>query len=456
MNTSRPRANAPSSMNIQKPEPMKYAAFPPSTRLPANPNADIAGAIIRAIARAVALIAGALLTGCITQPTSQPAGQPSTESAVCPAQTVCPICQVCPAPPVPEPPRAKLFEPANFADLPGWSADNMGDALGALRASCNRLRNQTAWRDACAAAANVSAANLRRFMEERFQPWRVATPDGNTEGLITGYYEPLLRGSRTRQGIYRVPLYAPPDDLLVIDLAAINPDLRNLRLRGRVEGRRVVPYYSRAEIDRGTAPVSGKELVWVDDAIEAFFLEIQGSGRIQFENGDILRLGYADQNGHPYVSIGRTLIERGELQASEASMQGIQAWARANPSRLAELLAQNPSYVFFRELPRQAADPALGPPGAMGAALTPQRSIAVDPRFIPLGVPIFLATTAPGKSDPLQRLVFAQDTGGAIRGAVRADYFWGFGAEAGNQAGRMRQQGRMWVLWPKGSQPPQP
>ncbi len=332
----------------------------------------------------------------------------------------------------------------------------MADALGALRTSCTRLRNRPDWRDACAAAASTGADRLRQFFEEHFLPWRVSAADGNTEGLITGYYEPLLRGSRIRQGAYRVPLYAPPDDLLIVDLAAINPDLRNLRLRGRIEGRRVVPYFSRAEIERGAAPLSGKELAWVDDAVEAFFLQIQGSGRVQLDNGDTLRLGYAEQNGHPYVSIGRALIERGELQASEASMQGIQAWARANPARLPELLAQNPSYVFFRELPKASSDPALGPPGAMGTALTPQRSIAVDPRFIPLGVPVFLATSMPGKSEPLRRLVFAQDTGGAIRGAVRADFFWGFGAEAGNQAGSMRQQGRMWVLWPKGSQPPSP
>ncbi|MFM9970952.1 MAG: murein transglycosylase A [Burkholderiales bacterium] len=287
-------------------------------------------------------------------------------------------------------------------------------------------------------------------------PWRIATAEGNTQGLVTGYYEPLLRGSRTRQGAFQIPLYSAPDDLLTIDLSAINPELRNMRLRGRIEGRRVVPYFSRAEIDAGTAPLKGKELVWVDDVIEAFFLQIQGSGRIQFNNGDTLRLGYADQNGHPYISIGRVLIEQGELRSSDASMQGIQAWARANPSRLAELLAQNPSYVFFRELPRSSSDPNLGPPGALGVALTPQRSIAVDPRFIPLGAPIYLATTRPNKDEPLNRLVFAQDTGGAIRGAVRADYFWGFGAAAGAEAGRMRQQGRLWLLWPKGSTPTNP
>jgi membrane-bound lytic murein transglycosylase A len=250
------------------------------------------------------------------------------------------------------------------------------------------------------------------------------------------------------------PLYAPPDDLLTIDLSAVNPDLRNMRLRGRLQGRRVVPYWSRAEIESGVAPVNGKELVWVDDAVEAFFLQIQGSGRVRLGNGEVLRLGYADQNGHPYQSIGRTLIERGELQPGEASMQAIQAWAAANPQRLPELLNQNPSYVFFREL--QLPDPAVGPIGALGVPLTPQRSIAVDPRYVPLGAPAFLATTWPASDLPLYRLMIAQDTGGAIRGPVRADFFWGFGAEAGALAGRMRQQGRMWVLLPKEMKPPTP
>jgi len=384
--------------------------------------------------------------------------QPPQELAACPAPTVCTACPVCPSPTVPvlPPIRVEPLVAVDFSELPGWRDDDLANVLGALRASCGRLRSSSVWQEPCAAATGIGAAGLREFFESRFVPWRINAPDGSSEGLITGYYEPLLRGSRVRRRGFEVPLYSPPDDLLTIDLSAINPDLRNMRLRGRIEGKRVVPYFSRAEIDKGAAPLAGKELVWVDDAVEAFFLQIQGSGRIEFENGETLRLGYADQNGHPYVSIGRTLIERGEMQASEASMQGIQAWARANPSRLPELLAQNPSYVFFRELPRLSGDPSLGPPGAMGAPLTPERSIAVDTRFIPLGAPVFLATTRPAKEEPLNRLVFAQDTGGAIRGAIRADYFWGFGADAGREAGRMRQQGRLWILWPKGFKPPGP
>jgi membrane-bound lytic murein transglycosylase A len=298
-----------------------------------------------------------------------------------------------------------------------------------------------------------TAEQVRAYFEEFFIPHRAANPDGSTQGLVTGYYEPLLRGSRQRIAPYVHPLYAPPEDLLIVDLAPVAPDTKHLRLRGRLEGRRVVPYYSRAEIESGAAPVVGKEIVWVDDAIEVFFLQIQGSGRVRLENGEELRVGYADQNGHPYQSIGRYLIDRGELQLGETSMQGIQAWARANPARIVELLNQNPSYVFFRELPPSDG----GPIGAFGVPLTAQRSIAVDPRFIPLGAPVFLATTEPNSEVPLQRLMVAQDTGGAIRGPVRADFFWGTGPEAGSRAGRMRQQGSMWVLLPRerstGSEP---
>jgi len=207
----------------------------------------------------------------------------------------------------------------------------------------------------------------------------------------------------------------------------------------------VVPYYPRAEIERGLPALAGKELLWVDDPVDLFFLQIQGSGRVQLPSGELVRVGYADQNGQPYKSIGRYLAEQGELKLEQTSMQGIKAWGAANPAKLDALLDRNPSYVFFRELPPAAG----GPVGALGVALTPERSIAVDPRYIPLGAPVFLATTWPGSAQALQRLVLAQDTGGAIRGAVRADYFWGFGEAAGAQAGRMRQSARMWVLLPR-------
>jgi len=390
-------------------------------------------------------------------PLAAPAASAAPAAPAASTLLQCPACPVCPAP-VPTPPpavKAPLFEAVGFDALPGWSTDNLAAAWSAFRASCHALRFQTPWRAACGEAAKLApgtttptVAAVRAYFESQFVPYRLSTTEGNTQGLATGYYEPLLRGSRTRRAPYLHALYAPPDDLLVIDLISVNPDLKNMRLRGRLEGRRVVPYWSRAEIERGLASVSGKELVWVDNPIEAFFLEVQGSGRIALDSGETLRLNYADQNGHPYQSIGRWLLDRGELKPGEATMQGIKAWALANPKRVEELLAQNPSYVFFREL--QVSDPSIGPPGAQGVPLTPERSIAVDPRYTPLGAPVFVATTYPNSDARLERLVIAQDTGGAIRGQVRADYFWGFGAEAGALAGRMRQPLRMWVLLPKG------
>jgi membrane-bound lytic murein transglycosylase A len=219
-----------------------------------------------------------------------------------------------------------------------------------------------------------------------------------------------------------------------------------MRLRGRIEGRRLVPYWSRAEIDGGDGRFSAPVLAWLEDPVELFFLQIQGSGQIRLASGERMRVGYADQNGHPYRSLGRHLVERGELKLEQASMQGIKAWALANPEKLQEALNVNASYVFFRELAPQG-----DPVGALGVPLSAGYSIAVDARFVPLGAPVYLATTLPLSSRPLQRLMAAQDTGGAIRGAVRADFYWGSGAEAGALAGRMRQQGRLWLLWPRGT-----
>src|SRR6185436_10521576 len=204
--------------------------------------------------------------------------------------------------------------------------------------------------------------------------------------------------------------------------------------------------YDRAGIEEGRAPLVGREIVWVDDPVDLFFLQVQGSGRIALDTGETMRVGYAEHNGYPYRSIGRILVERGDLALEKASMQGIKAWALANPGKLTELLNQNSRYVFFRELPAGAA----GPPGALGVPLTPRRSIAVDPRFVPLGAPVYIATTWPLTEKPLNQLVLAQDTGSAIRGAVRADYFWGFGEDAAREAGRMKQPLRMWVLMPRG------
>lgn len=385
------------------------------------------------------------LAGC-----AQPPVKPAMRVDGCPAPAACPACPACPAVEIPRPVE-KPLQTADWSELPGWLDDDPTSAFAAFLATCRSLERQATWRPVCNSARAVtdkSIPALRAWFEAQFKPWALVNPDGSRRGLVTGYYEPILKGSRKESDEFRYPVFGPPDDLIIVDLTELYPELRHLRLRGRIEGRKLVPYYSRAEWVPEELKRAGAALLWVDDPIDFFFMQIQGSGQVQLADGTRVRLNYADQNGHPYRSIGRWLIERGEVKVEQASMQGIKAWARANPSRLPELLNANPSLVFFRELPATGS----GPQGAMGLALTPERSLAVDPRHVPLGAPIWLATTRPNSEQPLVRLMLAQDTGGAIRGVVRADFFWGSGVDAGNQAGKMRQQGQMWVLMPRGYQ----
>jgi len=329
-----------------------------------------------------------------------------------------------------------------------WKEDAVSEAWGAFLQSCSTLIKRTAWQGVCSEAVAMTApddAAVRAFFEQRFQPYQSTQEDGSVEGMVTGYYEPLLKGDRVRTSRARYPLHAAPDDLISVDLASIYPELKGLRLRGKLVGNKILPYPTRKEIESANGGFTGKPIAWANDPVDLFFLQIQGSGRIELPDGVHMRVGYADQNGHPYLSIGKLLVERGELKLEQASMQGIKNWGVKNPGKLPELLASNPSYVFFRELPNGLP----GPLGALGVPLTGERSIAVDPRFLPLGAPVFLATTQPNSPQPLNKLVMAQDTGGAIRGGVRADFFWGFGNAAGELAGRMKQRGRMWVLLPK-------
>jgi peptidoglycan lytic transglycosylase A len=332
--------------------------------------------------------------------------------------------------------------------MPGWTEDNLAQAWDAFLQSCSALKNQLVWQPVCLTAEffeHKDNQHLRLFFELNFTPYQVLNADGSDEGMVTGYYEPLLFGSRTLSSRYRYPIYSVPDDLLAVDMGDVYPDLKNLRLRGRIVGKKVVPYYSRAEIEQGAPTLIGRELLWVDNPVELFFLQIQGSGRVKLDTGETIRIGYAEQNGYPYKSIGRLLVERGELPLDKASMQGIKNWGFQNPQKLAALLNENPSYVFFRELPSNLP----GPIGAFGVPLTAGRSLAIDPRVIPQGAPVYISTTWPNSSNPLNRLMLAQDRGGAINGGVRADFFWGFGEEAANQAGKMKQSGKMWVLLPK-------
>ncbi|MFZ1852157.1 MAG: murein transglycosylase A [Nitrosomonas sp.] len=341
-----------------------------------------------------------------------------------------------------------IHKSAAWSALVDWEKDDLLPAWQAFVKSCNVLNKQALWQEPCKTAIalnNPDNATLARFFSSNFTPYQILNKDNTEEGLVTGYYEPLLKGSRKPSERYRFPIHAAPAELLTINLGTTYPEIKDLKLRGRLEGNKIVPYYTRAEIMQNPSILSTQAFLWVEDEVELFFLHVQGSGRVLLENGNIIKIGYSDQNGHPYNSIGKLLVQRGELKLENASMQGIKQWGRKNPSQLPELLKQNARYVFFRELPADIS----GPIGALGVPLTAGRSIAIDPLSVPQGAPVFLATTWPNTNRPLNRLMVAQDVGSAIIGGVRADFFWGFGEEAATQAGKMKQSGKMWVLMPK-------
>ena len=372
-----------------------------------------------------------------------------------------------PGPDRPDPDRLVL-RPVSFQDLPGWQADDQSAALQALRRSCAALEDRADdepldiaapggrvgdWRAICKASAGLEGADrARSFFEAHFMPYE-ARNGVEAVGLFTGYFEPELRGATQIDGRYGVPLYGRPDDLVTVDLGLFRPSLVGERVAGRVADGALEPYATRAEVDGGVLAAQGLELVWVDDPVDAFFLHIQGSGRISFEDGTTRRVAYAATNGHNYFAIGRRLVDLGVLDREDVTMPAIRDWLAANPERASEVMHENASYVFFRWLEEEQA--TEGPVGAQGVALTAGRSLAVDRRFVPMTVPIWLESAAPDpdparEDRPLRRLMVAQDTGSAIRGPVRGDVFWGTGAEAGAVAGRMRHEGRYWLLLPHG------
>ena len=370
-----------------------------------------------------------------------------------PARTPAPVEQrgAAPAPPTPatpaaSPPVAAAPRPeapaldrgkvrwvaASWTDLPGFAADRIADAWPALQASCTRPA--AGWNELCARALLAPPMDdeaLRRWLAAHLQPWRLEAPDGAAEGLATGYFEPTIDASRRPRGAFRIPLYAPPP--------------------GR-------PGYTRQQYDSlpaAQALLKGLEIAWIEDPLDALLLQVQGSGRLRILDGEgratVVRLAFAAHNDQPYRSLGRWLIEQGELTADAASWPAIKAWAQKNPQRLQELLWANPRMVFFRE--EALADPTQGPRGAQGVPLTPGRSVAVDPTAVPHGTLLWLDSTEPLSATPLRRLVVAQDSGAAITGAVRVDLFFGWGREAEARAGRMKQPLRLWALWPRGQAP---
>lgn len=390
--------------------------------------------------RCIWLAAAFWLAGCQTLP---PTSQPDPTKPVTPA----PEKAAGSTTSVPTQPYA-LLKAASWADLPGLAKEDWVISWRAWMQSCQGLKNKPDWQAVCSAALTVKADDttaIRAYWQQYFNVYQTQQLDGAQQGLITGYYQPVLKGARSASERYPVPLYKVPTDLITVNLSALFPELKYKRVRGRVQGQSLVPYYTRSEIEQNQSPLAGNELLWVTDAVEAFFLQVQGSGIIELESGERLPVGYADQNGHPYQSIGKLLVERGEMVASEASMQGIKTWGQQHPDQLRALLDANPSYVFFKLLPAGLS----GPLGALGIPLSAARSVAVDPFYIPLGAPVYLASTYPNSQEPLQQLMLAQDTGGAIKGGVRADVYWGDGESAGKLAGAMRQQGQLWVWLPK-------
>lgn len=354
--------------------------------------------------------------------------------------------------------------PVAFGDLPGWRADAAAAVLPALARSCGVLEAQPAdralgpeaiaafsgtaadWRAPCAALAALPAGDdkaARAYFERWFQPY-TATIGGEAEGLFTGYYEAALRGAWRRSDRYSVPLHARPNDLVDVDLGRFSDEWRGQRIVGRLKGGRLEPYPARARIGSPAMAGALPVLLWVDDAADAFVLHIQGSGRVRMADGTMVRVGYAANNGHPFVSIGRKMLDRGLITPADASMGAIRAWIRANPKPARALIDEYPRYIFFRLIRGE------GPVGAQGVPLTAGRSLAVDPAYVPLGAPLWLDTSHPGAPDkPLRRLVVAQDVGSAILGVVRGDLFWGTGEAAFEEAGRMKQPGQYYLLLPR-------
>ncbi|MCY4051326.1 MAG: MltA domain-containing protein [Gammaproteobacteria bacterium] len=346
---------------------------------------------------------------------------------------------------------AGIGNPIEWNEVTGWNEDQHADSWPALMNNCRVLIRHEAWSQICKAARSLNSPDhkqAREFYETWFTPHAVHGADGKTTGLITGYYEPLLFGSTVPDENYRYPIYQRPENLLRVDLSELYPELEGKRVRGRLEGNSVIPYFTREQIDSELNPLKGEELLWLNDRDDVFFLHIQGSGRIKLTDGRIIGAGYSDQNGHPYVAIGKVLIDWGELEREEVTLFSIREWLHDHPAQARVLLNQNPSYVFF-EIRENVEE---GPIGSLATPLTPERSIAIDPSVIPLGTPIWLETYLPDNPEqPYNRLYMSQDTGGAIKGPLRADIFWGNGDSAEYMAGLMKEQGKLIALLPKTS-----
>lgn len=363
----------------------------------------------------------------------------------------------------PEAPKELALAPVAFEELEGWGTDNLDNFAGSFERSCERHNKKPAgnlllkavpeggthgdWQTLCSAFADIpkTALSIKNFFETNFQPY-AATAEGEPEGLFTGYYEASLRGSYEKTDIYKYPIYKRPNDLVMVNLGEFRDHLKGERIAGRVVDGRLRVYEDRAEIEAGQWPHNDQVLLYVDNPVDAFFVQIQGSGVVYLPDGTITRIGYAGQNGHVYYAIGRELIKRGALTKESVSMQSIRAWLDVNPNEATEIMNTNRSYVFFQENKQGAT-------GGSGVVLTAERSLAIDRSRVPYGIAIWLSAESPKDGEaPVQRLLMAQDTGGAIRGAVRGDVYWGYGKRAETLAGAMKSKGRYWFLLPKRNQ----
>jgi len=367
-------------------------------------------------------------------------------------------------PPAEEKEPELVLTAQSYADLPGWADEDFFGVGKAFGRSCHRILDNYAdikmgtmeqagtygdWQPACkifTEADDLTPDNYREFFEAHFTPYLVSA-DNNAVGLFTGYYEASLKGSLKKTETYNIPLHTRPDDLVMVYLGQFREDLKGVRIAGRVKGGVLKPYETREQIIAEDWQHKDQVLLWVDDAVDAFFVQIQGSGIVQMNDGETMRIGYAGQNGHPYYAIGRELIKIGALTKENVSMQSIRAWLHDNPDRADEIMNTNKSYVFFRQIK------GPGPLGAEGVALTAARSLAVDRTKFSYGMPMWLEAEHPeAGQEPLRRLMVAQDTGGAINGHVRGDVFWGYGEFAEEMAGKMKSKGHYWVLLPKGDE----
>ena len=356
------------------------------------------------------------------------------------------------------PPKETItYTPVEYKEIPGWSKKGLRIALRSFSASCSAITRHTfqrvqnlksfnpqSWREVCERSKNIewrTDKEARTFFMKNFAPWRVHP--SAYEGLFTGYYEIEIKGSRKRTDKFKYPIYARPKDLIDVSLEKFDQRLPRQKIFGKVKNGSLVRYLTRAQIENQDLSNSTDILAWGDNLTDLFFLQIQGSGRLLLPDNQVMQIGYAANNGHPYTAIGRILIKRGLIAKEALSMQTIRSWLSANPSKVEELFNHNARYIFFRELPE------AGVLGALGVKLTPKSSIAIDPNFIPLGAPVWISTSLPDTERPFQKLMISQDTGAAIKGPVRADIFFGSGSAAADVAGKMKQTGELYIFLPK-------